>query len=204
MIIGIDIDNTIAPTFKTIIKYMNKKYNLKKKPSNSKESTNYDLFYPDFNDFRKDWNEFVKSKDHSEMKPINDSVRVIKKLNFKHNIYILTARANDQKGNTLKWINKHFKNKFDEVLFLNYANDNSNKPLYTKGDLCKKYNINTMIEDDLSQLKDISEKSPKTKLFLINKNNQYTWDLNKKLPKNTKKIETWKDFEKEIEKIDSK
>ena len=187
MIIGIDIDNTIAPTFRTIIRYMNKKYKLNKKYTNSKESTAYDLFYPTLNLFFNDWRKFVKSKEHNNMKPIPGSVRVIKKLNKKHNIFILTARDNSQKENTIKWINKYFKNKFEKILFIDYKNDDSSEPIYTKGDLCKKYNIEIMIEDDLSQIKEIYKKKPNTKLFLFNRHNQYTWDLNKKIPKNPKK-----------------
>jgi uncharacterized HAD superfamily protein len=198
MKIGIDIDNTIAPTFKTIIKYLNKKYKLNKLFKDSKESTGYDLFHAEFKYFYNDWKEFVYSKEHHSMKPIKGSVEVIKKLSEKHQIYILTARANYQNIQTGIWIDKHYKNKFEEILFLEYCNKENTKPLFTKGDLCKKFNIDIMIEDDLSQARIISEKSKKTKIFLFDKDNSYTWNKERPLPKNTIKVSSWKEIEKEI------
>ncbi len=203
MKIGIDIDNTIAPTFKTIIKYLNTKYKVNKLSKDSKKPTGYDLFHSDFKHFHQDWMEFVESKNHNSMKPINGSVETIEKLSKKHEIYILTARDSTQKIQTGIWIDKNYKNKFEEILFLEYHNENHTAPLFTKGDLCKKFNIDVMIEDDLSQVKTILEKSKNTKIFLFDKNNKYTWNKERPLPKNTIIVTSWKEVEKEINKIDS-
>ncbi len=174
MKIGIDIDNTIAPTFKTIIKYMNEKYKTKKKSKHSKKPSGYDLFHSNFNSFYNDWIEFTVSKDHEEMKPIKGSIKIIKNLSEKHEIYIITARANTQKIPTILWIDKHYKNKIKEVLFLNYSENNNQKPIYTKGDLCTKFDIDLIIEDDITHVYEILEKKPNTIVFLFNKNNQYS------------------------------
>ncbi len=204
MKIGIDIDNTIAPTFKTIIEYLNKKYSSKKRHKHSKNPSGYDLFHSDFKTFYPDWKEFIESDSHHAMKPIKGSVRVISKLSKKHEIYVLTARASYQRVSTVFWIDKHYKNKFEEILFLDYHNDDNTKPVFTKGDLCKKFKLDVMIEDDFLQVIDIANKSEDTKIFLFDKNNQYTWNKKRPLPKNTKKIESWKDVEREIEKLTNK
>jgi len=198
MKIGIDIDNTIAPTFKTIVDYMNKKYSLNKNPKHSKRPSGYDLFHSDFNSFYSDWKEFIESKDHISMKPITGSTRIIKKLSEKHEIYILTARASYQRIPTILWIDKHYKNKFKEILFLDYHNNDNRKPIFTKGDLCKKFKIEVMIEDDFSQILDISKKSPNTKLILFDKNGAYTWNKERPLPKNTEILKTWKSIEEKL------
>lgn len=204
MKIGIDIDNTIAPTFKAIIDYLNKKYNIKKKHKHSKNPSGWDLFHSDFKNFYPDWKEFIQSEKHHAMLPIKGAVSTIKRLSEKNDIYILTARASYQKVHTVFWIDKHFKNKFEEFLFLDYHNDDNTRPVFTKGDLCKKFNIEIMVEDDFSQAIDISKKSPDTKILLFDKNNQYSWNKERPLPNNTKKIESWKDVEKEIKKYSLK
>jgi len=204
MKIGIDIDNTIAPTFKKIINYLNKKYSLKKKEVHSKKPSGYDLFHSDFNSFYNDWEEFLNTEKHLSMKPIKGSTRVIKKLSLKHQIYIITARNSKVKFQTILWIDKHYKNKFEEILFIDYKNTDKNEPIFTKGDLVNKFKIDVVIEDNLDEIKDIASKNSKTKLFLFDKNNQYKWNKKRPLPKNTKKIESWKDFEREIEKLENK
>jgi len=204
MKIGIDIDNTIAPTFNTIINFMNKKYTVKKKRSHSKDPSAFDLYHTDFNLFYKDWVEFLNSDKHHDMKPINGSVRVIKKLNKKHQIYIITARNSKHRKNTVLWIEKNYKEKFEEIHFIDYNHEDYTKPFFTKGDIVKRLGIDVVIEDNLNEIRDIAKKNPKTKLFLFDKNNQYTWNKERPLPKNTMKIESWKDFEREMEKLEHK
>lgn len=204
MKIGIDIDNTIAPTFKTIINYLNKKYKVNKRFKDSKQSTGYDLFHSDFKKFYNDWMDFTKSKEHHSMKPIKNSVEIIESLSKKHELYILTARASYLKYQTGMWIDKNYKNKFEEILFLDYHDDENTKPLFTKGDLCKKFNIDIMIEDDLSQARIISTLSKNTKIFLFDKNNKYTWNKERPLPENTIIVTSWKDIKNKIKKLDSK
>ncbi len=201
MKIGIDIDNTIAPTFKTIIDYLNKKYSVNKKHKHSKQPSGYDLFHTDFKSAYSDWKEFVESKEHKKMTPITGSTNIIKKLSLKHQIYIITARNSKEKFQTILWIDKHYKNKFEEILFLDYQNDDNTRPLYTKGDLCKRFKIEVMVEDDFSQIKEISKKNPKMKLLLFDKNGKYTWNKKRPLPKNTTVVKNWTEVEKEIKKI---
>lgn len=200
MNIGIDVDNTIAPTFKTIVKYMNKKYNLNKKHKSSKKPTGYDLFHSDFDSFYDDWKEFVESYDHKKMKPITGSSKIIQKLSVKNNIYIITARESNQRMQTVLWIDKNYKNKFEEILFLDY---DGKTPLITKGDLCKKFNIDVMIEDDPYHVDEIIEKNKNIKILLFDKNNKYNWSKVQKNNKNVIRVLNWKAVEKEIKKIES-
>lgn len=202
MKIGIDIDNTIAPTFKTIVNFMTKKHGLKKDINKSKKPTGYDLFHSNFDDFYFEWKEFVNSKDHDFMKPIKGSIKIIEKLSKKYQLYILTAREENQKIKTILWIDKHYKNKFEEYLFLKYKNNKDAD--FTKGDLCKQFDLDIMIEDDVHYAKDILEKSKKTIILLFNKKNTYNWSKTKIKSKKIIKVTNWKSIEKEIKKIDLK
>jgi uncharacterized HAD superfamily protein len=197
MRIGIDIDNTLTPTFRTIINYMNKKYNLKQNPKMSKEASGYDLFHSDFKSFFSDWKQFIKSKDHENMKPIKDSINVILKLSKNNQIYIITARDHSQKIPTIIWIDKHYKNKFEEILFIDYYEEKHTKK-YTKGDLCKKFKIDVMIEDCTTEIKDIIKKNKKIKVFLFNNNNKYNWNREKINSKRIKTVFNWKEIYKNI------
>lgn len=199
MKIGIDIDNTLAPTFRTIVNYMNKKYNLNKNPILSKEASGYDLFHSDFKSFFPDWKQFIKSRDHENMKPIKDSINIIFKMSKNNQIYIITARDHTQKIPTILWIDKNYKNKFEEILFIDYHKDKETKK-YTKGDLCKKFKIDIMIEDSTKEINDIIKKNKKIKILLFNEDNKYNWNRDKINSKRVKPVFSWKEIDKEITK----
>lgn len=200
MNIGIDLDNTMAPTLRNMVNFLNKKYNKSKSYKSSKTSSCWNLFHEDYFLYLRDWVEFLNSDAYKKMPPIKNSVKIINNLNKKHKLFLITARNEDQREQTVYWIDKNYKASFEKMLFGKYY-EQKNIPIVSKGDFCKQFEIDIMIEDDFKQILDVQAKSPNTKVFAFNKNKSYTW-FNYHDLKNVTIVSNWNEVYKKISKLE--
>ncbi len=200
MRIDIDIDNTLSHTMRAFIPFLNKKHNGNKTKYNLKDAWTFNLYHTDFKEFYKDWSEFVESDDHIKMDPIEHTIDVLKELYKKHDLYIITARPTEMKEQTILWLDKHFKALFKEKILLEYKTASATALLFTKYDVCKKLNIDLIIEDSLETAIECSNNN--IKAILYNHENKYNWQDSKEIPNKIIRTTSWKDIKKEIEKME--
>ena len=95
MKIAIDIDDTLFQTHDLFFKFCNENgYNTDKLIENDK--------FKDYKVFMKVWYEFVKSKKHLEIPPIEDSIKIVNQLAKDNELYIITARDDSIRKETLE------------------------------------------------------------------------------------------------------
>ena len=150
MIIGIDIDDTIA---KTNISLIEEAFQFDKEFCNGKGFKNKDayslreLFYWDDEDVLKFMTYVRESNLFTEIIPIKDSVFYINKLYDEgYKIYFITRRKNtaNMLKITMKWLEKHgFK--YHKLLM----------GCSEKGEICIKEKVNLFIDNDIKHVNDV-------------------------------------------------
>ena len=178
-ILGIDIDDCACNTLEMDLAcglYYAKLKNIEL-PDNAWECKNY--YVPEEFKFSKEAEDefFVQEKQfimqHTAMYPkvfVKEVIDKLKQKGFKINF--ITSRLNyfwndNSHKHAVKWLKKH-KIKFDKV----YAN------LDNKLEVCKKLNIDFMIEDNLNFVKKLNDNNIKTILIKTDYNKEYSNENN--------------------------
>ena len=88
-------------------------------------------------------------------------------------------------------IEKYFPNKFKDIFVTNHPMWAKTGTALTKADICKKHNVDILIEDNLDYAKETV--SEKTKVLLLD----YKWNRGE-LPKGIKRMFSWQDIVEEL------
>lgn len=130
----------------------------------------------------------LEDKDKLEVLPVTWAIEWLKKLKDKGYILkIVTARVSDLFWEyTQKWIDKHYPNIFEEIVFANHSLAKEDK---SKSELCKEHWIFHMIEDNPDYALDLAENGILT--YLLEK----PWNkLRKETHENLIKVKTWEEI----------
>ncbi|MDD3177977.1 MAG: hypothetical protein PHR26_00495 [Candidatus ainarchaeum sp.] len=195
MKIAIDFDETIFYSKQKFIDFHNAKFKTKINYKKKEDEKIYDYLKIDYTEYINRFIIFSKTKYHEKIKPIEDSIEIIKKIKKENELYIITARNNLIKKETLFLLNKYFKNCFKKIIFLNYTNKKKDE----KFEICKKIKIDLIIEDNL----DNAYKCAENGIFVILlKNKNHNFQTKKKIKhKKIIIVKNWKEIEKQIKNI---
>ena len=189
--IAIDLDDTLVLTVELLIKDILKtNKDSWFKGYHSLEDLNFkerDAFYHYIR-------QTLNKQEIKTFKPIPHSKKILSKLAKEHELYIITARSTDVKNHTHLWINEHFNNIFKEIIFCEYHK--SDHFVETKGEICKKYGIDLIVDDNKEYIWDCHKHKIKTIVFDYKK--QYPWAKDK-YPKDIQIANDWQDVLKIIE-----
>ncbi len=111
--------------------------------------------------------DFYKTEGFENLVPVDGSIKFIKKLSKKHNLFAITARPDTTVDLSLIWIKKHYGEVFKEIVFCNHYSQDPNIPKQLKSDICKLHRVDIFIEDALHNAKDVA--SSGTKVLLLDK-----------------------------------
>lgn len=158
MKIGIDIDDTICDTWKSLIPYLSKAFNVDKKilkESNKPYDDMWKYNYDEYCKFAKTYYKVLASK----YKLKKNARKIINKLKSEGNeIIFITARSDNGFEDPYKisydYLSKH-KIKFDKLIVC--AKD--------KGKVCKEENIDIFIDDSVHNCQSISSYSIDVLMF---------------------------------------
>lgn len=193
MKIGVDLDDTLGYTRPELIKFHNDTYGTN---LTMKDIVSYDLW--------KVWGgtrdeavqkieDFHKTEYFKRIKPVEDARAVLEKLKKNNELYVITGRRNNVKKETEEWIGKNFPNIFSKIYLSNQFS--SDEATTTKKNVCNELGIDIFIEDDLANALECAE-SEARKVYLFD----YPWNQCDKLPKNMKRVYSWKEILEDIEK----
>jgi 5'(3')-deoxyribonucleotidase len=182
--IAIDLDDTLVPTIELLIKEIFKANKTKWfKGYHSLE----DLSFEERDAFYKYIRQTLNNQDIKKFKPIPGAKTIIRKLIKDHELYIITGRTIDVKNHTHKWVKEYFPNTFKEIIFSEYYK--SDDFVKDKGELCKEYGIDLIVDDNKSYIMDCYKHNIKTIVFDYKKN--YPWSKSK-YPNDIKIANDWK------------
>jgi uncharacterized HAD superfamily protein len=133
-ILGIDFDDTLVATGAAFRQYHTEQY-----------GCSNDLFRGTEEGLRRGY-EFINSYRHILIPAIEGAIETIEKLRRKCTLVIVTVRDTSLQKPTLLLMEKHFRDTFKDIHFLHTQKINT---FGTKGDVCKKYNIEEFVDDSL-------------------------------------------------------
>lgn len=177
MRIGIDIDNTIVDTRKSVFKY--------KRKSKFKHNKGYYLEWS-----KKEQEEFLKEyveeiQKHAEVKEYaKEAIDLLKEMG--HDIVIITYRdnllSNKTKKNTMQYLKEHTIY-YDEIVF----------GAFNKGKVCKEKHIDLLIDDSLENIKSAVQVGISVLVYpmFYNKNTKYP------------RVKNWKEVLQHVKKLES-
>jgi len=202
MNIGIDFDDVITPSIETFLEWYNKNNNTNIHMKHYMEYKTQMPHIKTLEEYCQLWWDFYATEEHHAMIPKENVIEILQKLNKKHDLHIITSRDEKIQKHTYKWIENNLKGIFKEIVHIEYFYD-ENKNEYshlTKADICKKLGIQIFIDDSISNL--LSCVNENIKCILFQPNTFYDKEELSKVPSTIIKVNSWKEIEKEIEKLE--
>lgn len=155
MIIGVDLDDVLFNLCDSLQDWHNERFdtNFKKKDINTYFVE--EVWGCTQDDVRVMIAEFYNHESHFQTLPMAGAIEAIERLSKEHTLFVVTARPKKFEESTLKWINKHFPNMFQEVCFSDNPTHDLSKQ--KKSDICKQLGIEVFIDDAIHNAEDIAD-----------------------------------------------
>lgn len=91
--------------------------------------------------------------DHAAVNPVAGMQDIVRDLKRQwHELYVVTARADDLQEATVQWIQQHYPNMFSDIIMANHYNENKR----CKWDICTYIWSQLMIEDTIHNAEKVS------------------------------------------------
>ncbi len=187
--IGIDIDEVLAELTIGLIDFYNKKYDKNFKAMDINDIHLENFFNISNQEMSEVLEDFTKEEGNLKLMPLENSQVCINSLNDCE-LYAISARPKSIQDDTVKWIEKHYKNCFKEIHTLSDSHGVAN---FDKGEFANSLDIKIFIEDSLNNALNIS--SYGIYVILLDK----PWNQEENLPENIFRVKDWNSI---IEKID--
>ncbi len=124
--------------------------------------------------------------------PTDSSVVAIDKLAVEFRLAIVTARFDELRELTLRWIDEHFPGRFDDVHLCNtFILGRATRR--TKASVCEKMDAIALVDDSLANVTDVAATGRRGILF-----GNYAWNQSESLPERVVRAEKWDDVLSEL------
>ncbi len=154
-IIGFDLDDVLLNFNDNLYLYHNNVYgtNYKRKYITSH---NLSLIWQcTQKEATKKLDDFYYSQPHFDALPVEGAVEGVKALDKNHRLFIVTSRPKEIREMTLRWLDLHFPNMFNDVYFINHFQGTGKKR--TKGEICRELGVQVFVDDVLEYAQTISD-----------------------------------------------
>jgi uncharacterized HAD superfamily protein len=186
--IGVDIDEVLSQTFQAFLDFYNAKYD-----------SNYSLSQVNVYSFQKVFGinaeeekrlhaEFFTTKFSTDLKTVHGSVEGVNELSKTHKLFAISSRPKWQQQQTVKWLNLHYGNNFDQIKLTDSHFDKTS----TKSSVCIDLNLDYFIEDAIIYAEDCAAVCKK--VFLLNR----PWNNEKVSNNNIIRVSSWAEIVKAI------
>lgn len=186
MKIGIDLDDVLSKSTAAFIEFYNNTYGTNIKIENKEKYGWWELVDVPREEYEKRVHEFYTTHYFQETDPVDGAKEILKKLKNNNELCIITARGNNIKEVTEKWVEKYFPNIFSKIYFTSQFELGAIQT--TKSAICNDLNIDIFIEDNLEFAESCIK--PNRKVYLLN----YPWNQADKLPNGIKRVRSWEEI----------
>jgi len=155
MIIGFDLDDILLDFQDTLRGYHNIQYGTNYKREDDNVWNLWERWSCTPEDSKQRVFDFYEHEMHLNALPIYGSMEGINTLKNNNELFVITARPESMKEKTLEWLNKHFPQAFQQVVFTNLFYGDGNKR--NKSDVCKELGVEIFVEDALHNAYDVAE-----------------------------------------------
>jgi len=187
MKIAVDLDDILSQTMPALLKFHNENYGTNLEMKDLGKGASWETWGGTFDDDVKKIHDFHLSTYGKNILPVEGAQEVIKKLKENNELFIITARSDEIREDTKKWVEENFPNTFTEIYFTNHFLKNSTTT--TKGKVCDDLSVDIFIDDALPNI--LSCAKPGRKVFLLD----YSWNQTDKLPESVTRIKSWKELD---------
>lgn len=194
MKIGVDLDEVLTEYVKNFIAFHNQNYGTKLNFKDIKKYLFYELLGISVEEDLKRQYKFFETDLFKQIRPVNGAIKGVDKLNNNFEMIIITARPNEIKDKTVKWIEGYFPDIFSQIIFTNKHSLN-NDLKREKHDICLGIGVNLIIEDSLTTAEKCA--SMGIRVLLLDR----PWNQAENLPDGIKRVYSWEEIVREVESI---
>ncbi|MEK7562004.1 MAG: hypothetical protein AAB541_04045 [Patescibacteria group bacterium] len=187
-IIAVDIDDVLAANAEGFVKFSNKRWGTNLTIDDYDEHWGK-VWQVDQQEWEKRNEDYVNLRVMRTYRHFDEAKPVLKKLNSRYKLVIVTSRRIQQKADTLDWIKRYFKDTFEEIYFSGIwdkiqhsAND------VTKLDMIKQLKVNYLIDDQPKHCFAATEAGITALLF-----GDYKWNHNIELKPRMIRAKNWQE-----------
>ena len=190
MIIGFDLDDILLRFQDTMRMYHNETYGTNYTEEHDIIWNLWERWHCSPEESIKRLKDFFVHEYHYNAPPLPGSIEGIKSLKKNHKLFIVSAKPEELREKTLEWLDKHFPNMFEELIFT--------KPLYdpqkqNKSEVCKTLGIEIFVEDALHNAYDVAKVGIPVLLL------DMPWNRNQKdLPEGVTRVFSWPEIVQKI------
>jgi uncharacterized HAD superfamily protein len=185
MKIGIDLDEVLSQSAKALVEFHNNTYGTTYKIENL-DFYVWEIWSETLKEALQKIDTFHKTKYFKNIKPIEGAKEVLEELKKNNELYIITARSEDIRKETEKWVERYFPNIFSDIYFTNqFSLDGTST---TKKIVCDNLDIDILVEDNLTNAIECTRS--KRKIYLLD----YPWNQIDKLPEGITRVHSWKEI----------
>jgi 5'(3')-deoxyribonucleotidase len=184
MIVGIDLDDTLAASLDSFIEFHNEEYGTKLKFEDFKAYTLNEIIGLPREEEANRLDLFDKSKFFDKIKPIKGSQKAIRSLIKSNRLVIITARVKSMEKKTRDWLAKYFP-ELKEIVFIS---EDYKGYIKTKVEVCKEIGAEVMIDDKASFALECASEGIKVLLL------DYPWNTNVKDGPLIVRVDSWEEI----------
>lgn len=188
IVIGIDIDDTVALSAPMVIAHSNKVWGTTLTVDDYHEDW-AKMWGVDYDEVSRRANEYFASGILRRYEAMPSAEKVLTVLKEKYSLLSVTSRNKNTTNDTISWIGDKYCGIFDDNrIFFMGAWDviNEESVLQTKGQKCKELGVDILIDDQLKHCLSAAELGIKALLF-----GDYSWNQVDNLPPNVTRVRNW-------------
>ncbi len=190
MTIAIDIDEVLADTLNSYIKYYNNTYNTSfKREQFFTYRCWWEVLQVEFDEGVVRFNDFVDKGYFGNLPLIRGAQEAVTKLKQNHDLVIITSRMGELKEITKKWLDENF---FGCFLKIYHTESIYDKNAITKHQACLESKANILIEDDISFASECMNNGIKVLLF------DSPWNRDFEISTDAIRVYSWDDILQEV------
>lgn len=196
LIIAIDCDDVLLPTSQAIISDYNRRFGTSLTLEDMYQPATLDRWGTDEDDVAIERvNEFLRSEEHARLAPDPEAIKGIHSLAERHELHLITGRADFLKEATAQLLDTYFKGCFRSIEHTNYiVASTSTAVRRSKGDVCASINATVLIDDHLVHAEDALRTLERVIVF-----GDYPWNRRDTLLDGMVRCSDWLSVVKEIE-----
>lgn len=187
MIIGIDLDNTLADFAGAFLAFWDKEYSKQFRKEDFVHSNFSAIFGVTDEELIKRLVAFDSSGAQKQMLPMVGSQATVAELARQHELHVITARPEEVAGSTHEWVEQHFLGMFAEVHFC--SKDNGATYHRPKHVVCNELGAHLLIDDHPETVRLCVQEGIRAYLF------DQPWNQSEILPEDNSmaRVRSWED-----------
>jgi len=159
---GIDLDEVLAETLGDFLVYLNRRFGTAYTKDQCFSYNTAEVLGCSVDQAVDLWHDFYRSPMFDQIQPVKGAVEGVNALQ-NNELVLITSREEILKESTLHWINRHFPNRFSQVIYAKHFVLGGERK--TKAEICDELGIDLFIDDSPEYALTSSEKKDSHAVF---------------------------------------